>query len=975
MISYRFLGLVLFIAFFVLAGGLLLAEPAPISQPAIVTNPDLQASCGLDVILILDESGSISGTEITAVRNAAQAFVNGLMNTGSRLAIVEFNSVARRPISYTEVTTSNASTIFMPYIHGTASGGHAFRYNPQEPSGVPASTNWDDALEEAKLINFNDGFAPLVVFITDGEPTAYNYDADGETGGFVSSISSQSLWRAIIEANAIKNQGAHILAIGVGLTTTGAVQLAAVSGIDFYTSGTLNITTTDLVVVTNFSALQTELAKVAVQLCQSSLVIKKQVNNGDGQGYVAAPGWQFTTNVAVTGGNPAAYQWVLPEPAPQPGVPMHTGITGPAGSVTFQWKPNFNIHSSFSVTETQQPGYVLTGVSCIVRGENGTESSLSINRSGSTFSTSPGAVAPQDFVTCTVQNGLLNVAVAKTIATSPTGPWQENVTLTPQSPIWWQIVVTNTGAADITNLTITDALLANLAVGCATPPPTTLAAGASYTCIFPATTGGQSVTNSVQVRGCNGHVCKDVQDTAAYTVISGTLTVNKQVNWNGTTPDPAKTFEICIQGPSYPTTPNCKSIGHLGGTLTWTGIIPGEYVVSETDPGEVWEVIIGGSPVQVTAQGSTAAVSNTYRRGSISIEKQVDWNGVPIDTTQTFQVCIQGPSYPTAPDCKTVDFDGEVVTWDNLILGQYTISEVDPGVNWFTTIFQSPVEATIAGNGTTITNVHRRGSLTVTKFVNWNGYEINPGQTFQICIQGPSYPTEPNCQITYAEGGDLFWNELIPGDYTISEVNPGADWSGIINGSPVFVTVDGSSASITNTYSPQVIPECNDSNRDPRGHLQRVLWMNFGTGEAVATVTNTSDVCAYEIALVAYQKYDEALATQIPFSWTPAVEDLAAFWGGVEGISIVLQPGETRTLTVPLPACAAQVDVVFDADHLHPLYADAATGELDIVPLILPALQTNLYGPSGNLYGQRLLATNHTNQLNPDIPYCTPGTE
>ena len=45
--------------------------------------------------------------------------------------------------------------------------------------------------------------------------------------------------------------------------------------------------------------------------------------------------------------------------------------------------------------------------------------------------------------------------------------------------------------------------------------------------------------------------------------------VTKSVEWNGITPDEEQEFEICITGPSYPTTANCKTIGYDGGDLTW----------------------------------------------------------------------------------------------------------------------------------------------------------------------------------------------------------------------------------------------------------------------------------------------------------------------------------------------------------------------------------------------------------------------
>ena len=64
-------------------------------SPAL-TNPDLTDSCGIDVVLVLDESNSINTANgIANVEDAARAFVSGLVGTGSRLRIVEFGTDAR----------------------------------------------------------------------------------------------------------------------------------------------------------------------------------------------------------------------------------------------------------------------------------------------------------------------------------------------------------------------------------------------------------------------------------------------------------------------------------------------------------------------------------------------------------------------------------------------------------------------------------------------------------------------------------------------------------------------------------------------------------------------------------------------------------------------------------------------------------------------------------------------------------------
>ena len=62
-------------------------------------NPDLVERCGINVMLVLDESGSIASSNATgAVRTATKSFLVALSGTGSEVSIVDFSSTADRPI-------------------------------------------------------------------------------------------------------------------------------------------------------------------------------------------------------------------------------------------------------------------------------------------------------------------------------------------------------------------------------------------------------------------------------------------------------------------------------------------------------------------------------------------------------------------------------------------------------------------------------------------------------------------------------------------------------------------------------------------------------------------------------------------------------------------------------------------------------------------------------------------------------------
>jgi uncharacterized surface anchored protein len=275
----------------------------------------------------------------------------------------------------------------------------------------------------------------------------------------------------------------------------------------------------------------------------------------------------------------------------------------------------------------------------------------------------------------------------------------------------------------------------------------------------------------------------------------GSLQVTKTVNWNGVTPDPAQSFQVCITGPSYPAG-DCQTAPSSGGTLTWNSLLPGSYSIAETDPGSMWSVQLPSDPVTVPAGGgtATAAVLNTHKLGNLQVQKIVDWNGSTPDGTQTFALCITGPSHPT-PNCQTIGAAGGLLTWSNLLPGDYVVSEAPLPAEWSTTLAGSPVTVVADGSAAaaTVTNTRKRGSLTVTKVVAWNGITPDPSTTFQVCISGPSYPAG-NCQVVDADGGALTWTGLIPGAYTVSEAVLGSEWSVTIDDEQVTVPNDGSGA-------------------------------------------------------------------------------------------------------------------------------------------------------------------------------------
>ncbi len=281
-------------------GGQCQNTPVPCSD----VNPDLIPSCGLDLIFIMDESGSIVGeggaNNISAqVRAAAAGVLNALNGTGSRVAIVEFNSQARRAVvngtSSLQVVNAGSIAGFLTYIGPDGnSSGDANRYDPEDYSSSDFYTNWEAAFNQVQSLNTSEGPVPLILFFTDGMPTAYINSQGSITQGTGSSTEAQALLEATGAANAVKAQGSHIFVIGIPNPTLPEANVIAVSGQDKYpfpeddfTKGDYSISSSD--------QLENDLTAIASLVCNADLRVSKIVSPPSG-----CPGNTVTFTITVT---------------------------------------------------------------------------------------------------------------------------------------------------------------------------------------------------------------------------------------------------------------------------------------------------------------------------------------------------------------------------------------------------------------------------------------------------------------------------------------------------------------------------------------------------------------------------------------------------------------------------------------------------------------------------------------------------
>ena len=210
-------------------------------------------TCGLNILLVLDRSGSIGGSE-TSYANAAKAFVNSLNGTPSQIGIMSFsagpynndnspNILRSTPAASTATRMDPAPPQLDPRAaESLRPPGNAALLNTTIDNvytGVGGGTNWDLALQKASqaagfstdIITGQTTKPDVVAFITDGNPTARS--TSGTDGG--NDVELIDLTAGMSSANSVKNVLARgstkvkLYALGVGSGVT-AENLKVASG-------------------------------------------------------------------------------------------------------------------------------------------------------------------------------------------------------------------------------------------------------------------------------------------------------------------------------------------------------------------------------------------------------------------------------------------------------------------------------------------------------------------------------------------------------------------------------------------------------------------------------------------------------------------------------------------------------------------------------------------------------------------------
>ncbi len=344
----------------VMAGLMTMGTVSAASATDGTTNPEIEG-CGIPITLVMDASGSIAGDEITAMRSASSAFLNGLKDTGSTARIVEFATTSKQLIERKNIEGQGLADL-LAAVASYKSGG------------LGDLTNWESPLWRTfdEPIPGNKG---LVVFMTDGDPNTV-----GDVGDPPSPTSNPgtqaSADAAEVYANQLKSAGNRMLAVGIGTTNDGQKdRLRQISGPNLVDAipATATINDFDAVVTNNFDDLTAAMKRVAASLCGGSVTVRKFADADTPGEYEPAGGWEFDATV-TPGTVPDDFTWVQPAGEASNTASLTTqstpGVPATDGVAQFQYAPKNTTTRTVRISETVKPGFLPNWYECTFKGLN-----------------------------------------------------------------------------------------------------------------------------------------------------------------------------------------------------------------------------------------------------------------------------------------------------------------------------------------------------------------------------------------------------------------------------------------------------------------------------------------------------------------------------------------------------------------------------------------------------------------------------
>ncbi|MFN8159048.1 MAG: vWA domain-containing protein [Candidatus Nanopelagicales bacterium] len=372
--------------------------------PAWVNNPDLPASCGLDVMLVLDASKSIATSNSTAdVKAAASTLVTALKDTNTRVGITSFG---RGPIEVQPLVDDTSDSAAATGALGAAIAA----YTPDTVEG----TNWEAGIRTASQLfataGKRAGVTQLMIVVTDGAPNYY-LDASGApvAGSSYPSASLDAMTQAMNRTNQFKQPGGtRVLGIGVGsdFSTGGATtRISYLEHLSQYavllsgdpnavpptavyapvgkTSGPTNVInpvtnanytafdpkTTDTLIQPDYATLGASFKAIADNVCDSTLTVTSYASSPTNPATFRNGGAGWATKVEL---NTAGPDWVNPTADTSGTLTNESTTSNAAGTAVYQWfDSTANWTRTATVTLTQKANYTFNKLLCRTKPKGG----------------------------------------------------------------------------------------------------------------------------------------------------------------------------------------------------------------------------------------------------------------------------------------------------------------------------------------------------------------------------------------------------------------------------------------------------------------------------------------------------------------------------------------------------------------------------------------------------------------------------
>ena len=242
-----------------------------------LNNPQATPKCGLNLAMVFDVSSSINTAEMAAMKNAARGF----RHRPHRHAVADRDVLVRHGRARRGRSGQPAADAGRdrqrPGDERTSTA-----CPPIPAAGATAPTGTAGLFQVAQSTSHYD----VTLMLTDGNPTVW-----GPTGVMrptspaAAAVVAAGIEEAVASANAVKNKGTQISAVGIGPTNLPVDNLTAISGPgDAFTTG--------------FDDLGDLLEALATGLCHGTVTVVKEAQAAGQTQFTPAADWTFTTSTA-----------------------------------------------------------------------------------------------------------------------------------------------------------------------------------------------------------------------------------------------------------------------------------------------------------------------------------------------------------------------------------------------------------------------------------------------------------------------------------------------------------------------------------------------------------------------------------------------------------------------------------------------------------------------------------------------------